>query len=633
MDYNKLADEIIANAGSLENISSALHCMTRVRLNVKNTESVNLKELKNLDGVIEARMVGNQLQTVLGGNVTPVWDKLKTKIPQSAEEDNEAESNPEGKGSIWNRFLEMISSIFSPLLPAIIGGGLMKGIVPILTLTGVLSAKSGTYAVLSVVGDAAFYFLPILAAYSAAKYFKTDIVLSMTVSAALLYPTIATGTTTLKFLKFIPIPTQSYASSLIPAILTVWVLSYVHRFFKRYIPNLVSVLFVPLLTLAVMIPLALAVFGPLGAYVGDLFVAITGLFKHTMPWLYGAILCGFGPLIIMTSMHMALQPVMMAEIQQTGKESGFLVLSIFSNIAMAGAVLGAMLRMKDKKNKSTALGAFIPALFGITEPALYGIVLKYKRPLYADMITSGIVGAIVMQLGIGMYGFAAPNPFALSLLINPKTGDMSFLYLGLIAFVVSFIFATILSFIFGIDEEIVTEDDSPTVQSNTIATVASTNSAPVPDVITAPVEGNIAPVSASTDEVFASGSMGNGVVIHPVADANTVFAPFDGVVVAEMAETRHAIGLRSDNGVELLIHIGIDTVDMKGDGFKYWVNQGDSIKKGQRLMTFDQAKIKAAGFSNEIPVIVTNTANFFEVIPNNQTTDLNIGDELLYAMK
>lgn len=632
MDYNELADKILADAGSLDNVNNALHCMTRVRINVKNKDEVNLQDLKQLDGIIEARMVGNQLQAVLGGNVTPIWDQLKTKIPQTSEEDDEAETAEHGKGSLWDRFVEMISSIFSPVLPAIIGGGLMKGIVPVLTLTGALSAKSDTYTILSIIGDAAFYFLPILIAYSAAKYFKTDIVLSMAVVAALIYPTIATGTAPLKFLGFIPVPTQSYASSLIPAILTVWVLSYVHRFLKKYIPNLVSVLFVPLLTFAIMIPLALAVFGPLGAYVGDLFVAVTSLFKDTMPWLYGAILCGFGPLIIMTGMHMALNPVIMAELQKTGKESGFLVLSIFSNIAMAGAVLGAMLRMKNKKNRSIALGAFIPALFGITEPALYGIALKYKRPLYADMITSGIVGAIVMQLGISIYGFAAPNPFALSLLINPKTGSMYSFYLGLVGFFGAFIVSTVLSFTFGINEE-TAEEIAPTAIINTNEAAASSTAVLEPDVIGSPVKGEIVPITESKDAVFAGGSMGTGVIIHPDTDTDTVYAPFDGTVIAEMAETRHAIGLRSNKGVELLIHVGLDTVEMKGDGFTYLVKQGDTIKKGQPLMTFDQAKIKAAGFSNEIPVVVTNTSSYFEVVPNKNVNDLTVGDELLYAMK
>lgn len=631
MDEKKVASEILQKVGSANNITSSFHCMTRIRFDIKNKEKVDLFGLKEIDEVIEARFQGDQLQVVLGKNVSDVWTEVQNLLFKKQNMAEVEESSKKEKRSLWDRFLGMISGIFSPILPAVIGGGLTKGVISILTVSNLVSLKSDTATVLNIIGNAAFYFMPILVAYSAAKYFKTDIVLSITVVAALLDPTIANGVGKLWLFNSIPIPKQSYGSSLIPAILTVWVLKYVYAFLKKYIPAMVSVLFVPLLTFVIMIPLALAVFGPIGAYAGSIFALITGALKQTVPALYGAVLCGFAPLIIMTGMHIASNPIILAEIKATGKESGFLVLQIFSNMAMAGAVLGTFFKLKNKQNKSAALGSFISAMFGITEPALYGVALKYKKPLYASMISGAIVGAVLETLHISMYGFAAPNLFAMSLLIDPKTHSLGNFYIGIAGIFAAFIIAFIISLILGVNEEVAVQNRKNIGAKLETTSISSKEiDEKVMEEIKAPVNGKIQSISHSKDHIFAEEKLGQGVVIYPDLNANMIYAPFSGKVTVE-SETKHAIGLTSDQGVELLIHVGIDTVEMKGHGFSYLVNQNQRISEGQPLMSFNQKAIIEAGYDNEIPVVVTNSAQFSSVKVNSIVDDVEVGMPIIYV--
>lgn len=624
MNEKEIALNILDRVGSAVNIASAYHCMTRIRLDINDKAKVDLKSLKELKGVIEVRYQGDQLQIVLGKNVSPVWEELQKLISKNEEQQINSVKTAKLKKSLWDRFLGMISGIFSPILPAVIGGGLTKGLISILTITNIVNPKSDTATVLNIIGNAAFYFMPILVAYSAAKYFKTDVVLSITVVATLLDPTIASGVGKLLLFDTIPIPKQSYGSSLIPAILTVWVLKYVYRFLQNHIPNMVSVLFVPLLTFFIMIPLALIVFGPIGAYAGSLFAMITGVLKQSVPALYGAILCGLAPLIIMTGMHIASNPIILAEIKATGKESGFLVLQIFSNMAMAGAVLGIFFRLKDKKKKSETLGSFISAMFGITEPALYGVALKYKKPLYSAMISGAIVGAFLETLHISMYGFAAPNLFAMSLLINPKNHSLGNFYLGIVGIIAAFIIAFIISLMLGVNEK-------NTQKNNAFISSKGQIDLPEEDYVLSPLNGESKSVNNCSDEIFASEKLGKGIILLPEKNEDTIYSPFPGKVYAEM-ETKHAIGLMSNTGVELLIHVGLDTVDMKGAGFSYLVSKGEDIKAGQPLMRFSQKKIKDAGHVMEIPVVITNTDKYSE-IKINENKNVKIGEKIIFAIK
>lgn len=629
MNNHELANLIVEYIGGVSNIDDAFHCMTRLRFQIKDKNKVDLGKLKKLEKVIEVRYQGDQLQVVIGNDVQKVWKEMSDKF--EGLEKSSASIPKKGKIKIGSYLMELISGIFGPILPAITGAGLMKGILPLLVLLGWIKDTSDTYVILNVVGDSAFYFLPILIAISASRKFKVNEFYGVTVAAAMLYPTIMNGKGTFKFLNFIPIPAASYASTVIPIILTIWALSYIYKAVYKVMPQAVTIVFTPLLTFAIAIPLALAVFGPLGDYVGKGLVFLTGFLKDTVPWLYGAVITGLAPLAVMTGMSFAFWPGMFAELAQNGYESGFLVLSIFSNMAMTGATLGAYFRLKKKENKTISFAAFISAAFGITEPALYGVALKYKKPLYANMAAAAIVGAIMMTMKIKMYAFSAPNVFSMSLLVPPKGGSLQNLYVGIFGVALVLILSFVFSLILGVDED-ATEDDKKSKKTDKKAKISSSKNEKNVLEINAPVLGEIHPLSDSKDEIFKSGKIGKGIIIYPTSD-NTIYAPFDGKVVSEILESKHAIGITSDEGIELLVHIGIDTVNMNGDGFNYLVKEGDSFNKGDKLMTFDLQKIKDAGYDPEILVAVLNAPSFFEVVIPKDNGEVNSTENIMLVLE
>lgn len=612
MDNKKLAQEIVKHAGTKSNLTNVWTCMTRIRFNFKDEKAIDLAALRSLDGVVEARFQGNQLQVVIGSQVAKVYQEVALLLPN-------ASNGLSAKQSVLNTVLDTISGIFSPILPAICGAGLFKGILPLLTILKVLSAESDTYQILNIVADTTFYFLPILIALSASKKFNVNEYLGLVLGASMFYPTILNGEgKTLHLFGAIPIPATSYASSILPIILGIWAMSYVTKIAKKIVPDLLAMIFVPLIVLAIMIPLNLALFCPLGAYVGQYLATASQFLSQNAPFLYGALLGGFYPVIIMTGMQYAMFPIMLNNIQQLGYENGFLPMGIFSNMAMACVTFAVYFKLKNKKNKEVALSAGVSAFLGITEPALYGVVLKYKKPLYAAMLASGLVNAFMMTFDLKMYAFMAPSLMSLPALIAPD-GSMDSLYLGIAGVVGVAILAFVVAFLLPIQEEVVQEPvltPSETGQHFTIK---------------APISGDIKALEMSQDKIFGSGTIGKGCLIMPNDDVTTILAPFDGKVTS-LTENKHAIGLTSDDGVDLLIHIGIDTVEMKGEGFDYLVAIDDTFKSGQALMTFDLAAIKAHDLSTEILVVVTNTPDYFEVIANHTQGKIQAGDDFLTVL-
>ena len=610
MDKHELAKQIVANLGGPDNITQSWHCITRLRFNVKDQKKVDLEAIKKLDGVIGAQFQSGQYQVIIGSAVEEVFAEVSLLVGDMNETADEQHGGT-AKKSILDSLFDTVSGIFNPILPAIVGGGLLKGIMALLVSLNLLSETSSNYEVLNFIADAAFYFLPFLIAFSAAKKFKTDASLAVTLAGVLMYPTIiqyATGgeVGSLKFLG-LSIPMNNYSSSVLPIILGVWLLSYTNKYIKRIIPKSLSIVFVPLLTLIITAPLVLLFIAPLGNYIGVYLQQIfTTLFDVAGP-IAGLLMGGLMPLIVITGMHYAFFPSTFASFEKLGYDTVLLPMNLVANFAQAGAVLGVLLKTKDEKMKQLSFSTLLPAIFGITEPAIYGVTMKLKRPFYASMIGGATGGAIFGLLSVKVFSFSQPGITALPSYIEKGTNNFIYALIGIAA---SFSVACIFTLIFlkndtPIEEPAVAKEES----DQNRASEQLNKEHPIH--IQSPLTGEVRPLTECPDQTFAAELIGKGVGIIP--STGEVIAPFDGVVTMT-TQTNHAIGITSNDGVELLIHIGMDTVDLKGVGFNCLVEQGESIVKGESLLQFDIEQIKAANLSLFSPVIVTNTTNFLDVV-------------------
>lgn len=454
MENRELAERIIELSGGKENITKAIHCITRLRFNLKDDSKADSEAIGNLNGVIGTRYQNGQFQVIIGNNVKNVYAEVAKLLglqDESKKEHKEekipaaAIDNKEHKNVI-SSILDIIASSFQPILPAIIGAGMMKGILAILTVAGFLSANSGTYEILNIVADSAFYFLPFLLAVSVARKFDVNEYLGIVVAGALMYPTILdlAKAGQVKSISFLSVPIQivNYSSSVFPIILSIIVMSYIYKAVDRFIPKTVKLVITPVLTLLITIPLVLAFIAPIGSYLGNyLAIGVNWLFNNA-GIAAGLLLGAFNPIIVMTGMHYALFPIIIQNLATFKYDPGYLVINLITNMAQAGAVFAVAFRSKDMALKSVSVSSGISALLGITEPAMFGVNLKQKKPFYAAMISGGIVGAAVIGLGLKSYGFVLPGLIALPTYVSPDGSPKNFIIavLGIIAsFTISFI--------------------------------------------------------------------------------------------------------------------------------------------------------------------------------------------------
>lgn len=614
MKHQELAQQIINDMGGAENITQSWHCITRLRFNVKDSKKVQLEKIANLDGVLGAQFQSGQFQVIIGNEVANVYTEVSQLLDGKLIEQSD---DVKTSGNILDRIFDVISGIFTPILAAITGSGLLKGIMAILVALNVLSNESSTYIVLNAISDAVFYFLPFLVGFSAANKFKTNPSLGVTLAGILMYPTFMTNAaggeiTSLKFIG-LTIPMNSYASTVIPIILGVWLLSYVEKYAKKIIPSSLSIIFVPLISLIITAPILLAFIAPLGVTIGSyLEVLFTTLFNVAGP-LAGALMGGLMPLIVITGMHYAFFPSTFASFEKFGFDVMLLPMNLVANLAQAGATLGVVLKTKDKKMKQLAISSFIPAVFGITEPAIYGVTMKLKKPFYASMLGGAVGGAIFGTFAIKTFSFTVPGILSLPTYINPKGGsNMMFAVIGVLS---SFLIGLIVTMILHkevVESKIEAADPilSDIDPKDSQATPLAKSNDPVE--VLAPMTGMIQPLTDCPDETFASEIVGKGIGIIP--SKGEVIAPFAGQVTMT-TPTRHAVGLLSEDGVELLIHVGIDTVSLNGEGFNCLVTEGDIVKKGDKLLTIDLEVLRAKNISLFSPIVVTNTPNFLDVLP------------------
>lgn len=611
MKNEDLAKQILDIVGK-SNITYVTHCATRLRFNVKDEESVNLKALDRLEGVLKSQFKSGQLQIIIGAKVKGVFDAVSEMVDLD-QGDIEIKGVPIKKNPVA-RVVETISGVFGPVIPVLIGCGMIKSLLAIMTTTKLIATTSGAYQVFNLISDLIFYFFPFFLAVSAAKKFKTSEFLAVALAGAYMYPTIMngadtaakTGITSLSFFG-LPVLLVNYKTTIIPIIISVWVMSYVYRYIDKLIPDMFKVLFVPMLVLFIMVPLELIAIGPFGTYIGTT-VAKVVTYLYTANGVIGSFLFGtFRPVLIIFGMHYAITPIN----SQLIAEYGYSVISpanLTGNLAQAGACLSVFFLLKNKANKSGALTSGVTALFGITEPAIFGFNLKYKKPFICAMVAGGIGAAYINFWGGGATALILPGLLAL-----PTYIASSYIHI-LIGVGISMALAFIGVLIFGIGEEDIPEN----IQKSNGSEAEEKNSTnKVNDLtgtitVNSPMNGIVKDLSEVNDPMFSEKVLGNGAAIE--SKDGKVYAPFDGTVIS-LFPTRHAIGLQSNDGIEMLIHIGLDTVKLDGKHFTAHVEQDQKVKKGDLLIEFDKEEIKAAGYDTIVPVIITNTAAFKSVEP------------------
>ncbi|MCB2362422.1 beta-glucoside-specific PTS transporter subunit IIABC [Clostridium estertheticum] len=610
MDYKKLATDILENVGSEGNVISLIHCATRLRFTLKDDKKANKKVLGSLDGVIAVVKKGGMLQVVIGNSVNDVYSAI---MDITHLEDNTESGKTEVKESIINKAIGLISSIFSPLLGVLAGTGLLKGLLALLVFTDVLNKSQGTYRILFAAADAFFIFLPIFVAITASKKFKTNTFVSAAIAAALVHPDILTMYTDKVAITFIGIPVVliKYTSSVIPVILAVWILSYVERFCKKNFHESVKNLLSPFCCIVLMIPLTLIVFGPVGTVISSGLASGYRLIYNLSPIIAGFIMGAFYQVFVIVGVQWGFVPVMLNNISVFGRDT-LSALTGPAVIAQAGACLAVMIKTRNKNLKTLSLSAFITGLFGITEPAIYGVTLKLKKPFICACIAGAVGGAISGAFNSSAVAVAVRSILTLPMYIGP--GFIGYLIAFSVAFVLSFVLTYLVGFEDAVDVKVSNKEEKEILIEK--------------EGIISPVAGEIISLSEVKDEGFASLAMGKGIAIIP--SEGKVYAPADGEI-AMLFPTGHAVGIRTEYGAEILIHIGIDTVRLNGKFFKTNVKQGNIVKKGDLLIEFNLDEIVKLGYDTTTVLIITNTNSYLDVLPLAEGK-VNKGDDLLVLM-
>ncbi|MEY0596123.1 beta-glucoside-specific PTS transporter subunit IIABC [Providencia alcalifaciens] len=638
MESRQVAEQIITLIGGKNNISQHWHCITRLRFNLHNNELVNVDKLRDIPWVLGVNFLGNQLQVILGSHVTHVFTELhKIVEPHGSAITNEA-SPPEiseTKQNIVNTFFDFLSGIFTPILPAIIGTGLLKGLLALFDMSGLIPNGSSEYRILYTISDSAFYFLPILLAFSVARKFKTNEYIAVTLAFILVYP-IFQGEPALSFFG-ITIPNITYNFTVIPIILGVWLLSYINRWVEKIIPASIKIIFVPLLVLIISSIITLSLLAPLGYYVGEyLQQTFSALFNIAGP-VAGFIMGGCLSLLVITGMHYAFFPATFSNFKTLGYDFVLLPISLSSNLAQAGATLAVAIKSKNTKLKSIAYSSSLSAIFGITEPAIYGVTMCLKKSFYAALIGGAVGGGIIGSFAVKAFAFSIPGITALPTYVEAGTNNFMFICLAVIS---SFTLAFIITLFLKLDESGLepSKDSLPTCRDNTPphqeipektqSKETNHNKQPPHLCLFAPISGETLPLEQVPDTVFANKIIGDGVAIIP--SDNKVYAPIDGTI-SMVTPSKHAIGITTPDGLDILIHVGIDTVSLNGEGFTLHVNEKDSVKSGDLLIEFDIENITKHSLSTITPVLITNFDEFSELqvinqpyVTSNKTTLLTV---------
>lgn len=631
MDYSVVAKRIIEELGGEKNVNSVMHCMTRLRFVLKDESIVDDEKVKKIKGVMGVMKKGGQYQVIIGNNVGTCYKEI-LKLGTFSDSSSSSEGTKEKKG-IVTTVLDVVSGCMSGTMPALVGAGMVKVLLVILTTIGVLSTESQSYTILNALGDATFYFLPFLLVISSSKKFNINPYTLGAVVGVMLYPDFIelAGSGEKISLFGLPVAAASYTYSVIPVIIMAWIMKYIEQFADRITPAVTKNFLRPLLILLISLPIALVLVGPLGYFGGNILSSVLYAIYDKAAWLALALMAGLMPLLVMTGMHWAFVPIALLNISDPGYDALLLVAMLSSNLAQGASALAVGIKSKNKDLKQLSFSAAISAfLAGVTEPAMYGVTLKYKKPLYACMF-AGLVGGFYSGLtALKCYVFATPSALAMVQFIAPEGG--SNMRNALITAGISVAIAFVGTWILGFDDPKNEEDEivEEVNEDNTLEeSIENNNEITVESVVCAPIEGKAVSLKQVDDATFSEEIMGKGAAIIPAV--GRAVAPVDGVVSA-LFETKHAIGITSDDGVEVLIHIGLDTVKLGGEHFTAHIKAGDKVKKGDLLVEFDIEAIKKAGYDTITPVLVTNAHDYKDVL-SFIDRDVKEKEELLKATR
>ncbi|MEI2364995.1 beta-glucoside-specific PTS transporter subunit IIABC [Niallia circulans] len=625
MNYQDLAKVIIDKVGGEENVKSLTHCATRLRFNLKDDQKPDEKTLKSTPGIMGVVNKGGQYQVIIGSDVGNVYKEI---ITQTNIANDEAKSEGEDKRSAFAKVIDTITGIFTPILPAITAAGMLKAVLSILVVFKVLTTESQSYQIINFMADAAFYFLPILLAVSSAQKFKANPFLAMMVGGILLHPNFVAmvniakeGGEAIKLMG-LPISAVSYSSSVIPIILSVWFMSYIEPLADKVSPKAIKFFSKPMITIFIVGTASLVVLGPIGYLISDAISnGITAL-ESVSPWIVPLLVGTFSPLLVATGTHYGLVPIGINNRMTTGYDTVIYPGMLASNVSQGAAAIGVGVKSKDSTIKQLAYSAGLTGLFGITEPALYGVNLRFKTPLYAAMI-GGAAGGLFMGI-CRVRNFSGGSPGLLTLPSYIGDNTLSFFYYACIgaaiSIVVTFI-ATLILYKDPVADEKEKADESTTKETPNLSIGGAT--------IVSPLQGNLHSLKYVDDGMFSEEILGQGVAIEPAE--GTVLSPVNGIVSATF-ESKHAIGITSEDGVELLIHVGIDTVQLNGEGYEYFVEKGQEIQIGDKLIQFDLEGIKAKGYKVITPVVITNSAEVGDILIANEGP-IHFGEEVIKVMK
>ena len=629
--YDGLARIIIQNVGGKSNVISVTHCITRLRFKLKDESKANTAVLKSTDGIVTVMQSGGQYQVVIGNHVPDVHAAV-CEIGKFSSQRGDEEDGPKQKMGLGAALIDTISGIFQPILGVLSAAGILKGVLALLAFFKILPDTTGTYQLLWAIADGFFYFLPFMLAYTASEKFRANKFIAMAIAAALCYPAMvglangeALGTLFANseyfatsyystFLKIpVLIPASGYPSSVMPIIISVYFAGKIERFWKKILPDVIKTFFVPLMTLVIIVPLTYLLIGPVVSLLSSLVSLLFATISSFSTILYGLAVGAIWQVLVIFGLHWGLIPLWMMEIGMQGYSS---VLSpmFTASFCQSMVVLAIILKTKDVKLRKIAIPAFISGIFGVTEAAIYGITLPKKKPFIISCIGAAVGGAIIAVTGVRSYMMGGLGIFGLSAYINPATQDMSGMIWAAVATLVAMAIGFILTLIAYKDEE-----PKAAVSADPIVKPG------IKQVIASPLKGKVKQLDEVEDEAFSSGALGLGAAIDP--EEGVLRAPVDGEITT-FFPTGHAIGFLSEDGAEVLVHIGLDTIKLEGQYFTPKARQGDRVIKGQIILEFNMKAIRKAGYSLVTPVIITNTADYADVFVTDKSF-VNAGDTFI----
>jgi PTS system, glucose subfamily, IIA component len=623
--YTSLAKELVTAVGGERNIKSLVHCTTRLRFTLKNESLAKTARLEELESVISVRRGGGQFQLVIGEHVEDLYAEIIPLVQDSIK------NNTSVTGSAFSYLIDLIAGIFIPLLGVMVAAGMLKGILSLTTSLGWLDIDTGTYRILNATADSFFFFLPIILGYTAGKKFGGNPFVTMVIGGALVHPDVRNHMDLIfnistpdnnspeYYFFSIPVTYVQYSHSVIPIIFSAWLNALLEKKLTKLVPASLRNIFVPFFCLAITAPVTFIAIGPVSNFIS---MEIAHFFKYLYdlsPAIVGAILGSFWQVLVIFGVHWGLVPIIFNNISSIGFDL-FVPMLLPAVFGQVGAGLAVILRSESRSVKTLAASSSFTGLFGITEPVVYSINLPRKRPFFIGCFSGGIGGIMMSLYEVKAYSLNLPNIFSFASFI-PASGINYTFYGSIISAASALSLAFLLTVIFYRKENIPASKDKQSEEQNSIqpAIPEERSSQPYETVIT-PLQGKIVPLSQINDSTFSSGLIGQGVAIEP--ETGQLFSPVDGIVEAGF-KTQHSIGLKSDSGIEILIHIGIDTVRLNGHFFKCHMSAGQSIKKGDLLIEFDMESIKNAGYDLITPVLITNYDDYNDiiVIPDQQVKD------------